>query len=217
MVKFVLLLTFILSFMNRAAGGEENMEKMNLPGPKLKGDVSVEETIARRRSVRSYSSRKLRDQEISQLLWACQGTTGTGRFRAAPSAGALYPLEVYLVKDDGIFLYIPEKHRLEKKSGKNAKGDLAKAAWGQAFINEAPVNIVICAVYERVTSRYGERGIRYTDIEVGHAAENVHLQAVSLGLGSCPVGAFNDSAVTKILNLSKNEKPIYIIPIGYGE
>jgi SagB-type dehydrogenase family enzyme len=196
-------------------GEASDMKPIDLPKPRLKSSVSVEESISRRRSVRSYSSRPLSDSQISQLLWACQGITGRGVLRAAPSAGALYPLEIYLVKDDGIFLYLPKTHRLEKKSDKNAKGDLAAASWGQGFVKEAPVNIVISAVYERVTSKYGPRGVRYTDIEVGHAAENVHLEAVSLGLDSCPVGAFNDSAVSKILNLSKDEKPVYIIPVGY--
>lgn len=191
------------------------MEIINLPKAKLKSSFSVEEAILKRRSVRGYSSRELTMHQISRLLWACQGITDAGGFRAAPSAGALYPLEIYLVKTDGVYRYIPQTHQLQKKSGKNLKNDLARASWNQRFIEEAPVDIVICAVYERVTSRYGKRGIRYTDIEVGHAAENVHLQAVSLGLSSCPVGAFDDNAISKILNLSAGEKPIYIIPVGY--
>ena len=191
------------------------METIKLPQPKLKSTVSLEETISKRRSVRSYSSKELTIDQISQLLWSCQGLTNASGLRAAPSAGALYPLEVYLVKNDGLYQYIPEGHRLEKKSDKNLKHDLTGASWGQRFIEEAAIDIVICAVYERITSRYGKRGIRYTDIEVGHAAENVHLQAVSLGLSSVPIGAFNDNAVSKILNLPANEKPIYIIPVGY--
>ncbi|MBL7156921.1 MAG: SagB/ThcOx family dehydrogenase [Candidatus Omnitrophica bacterium] len=191
------------------------METIKLPKPKLKSTVSLEEAIAKRRSVRSYSSKQLTTEEISQLLWACQGMTDRRGFRTAPSAGALYPLEIYLVKNEGVYRYIPKSHQLEKISGKNVKQDLARASWNQSFIEEAPIDIVICAVYERVTSRYGERGIRYTDIEVGHAAQNVHLEAVSLGLASVPVGAFNDAAVSKALNLQRNEKPIYIIPVGH--
>lgn len=192
------------------------MEKINLPKPKLKSSFSVEEAILKRRSVRRYSSKELTIDQISQLLWAGQGITDVRGFRAAPSAGALYPLEIYLLKNDGVYRYIPEGHRLERISDRNLKKALAVASWNQRFINEAAVDIVICAVYERVTSRYGKRGIRYTDIEVGHAAENIHLQALSLGLCSVPVGAFNDNAVSKILNLSSMEKPIYIIPVGYG-
>ena len=215
--KYFLLMAASLCIIQSPVGGAEEMEKINLPEPKLKSTVSLEETIAKRRSVRRYSSQKLTDSQISQLLWACQGITSPGGLRAAPSAGALYPLEVYLVKDDGLYKYLFEGHKLEKRSGKNLKKDLGSAAWGQAFVEKAPANIIICAVYERVTSKYGKRGTRYTDIEVGHAAENVHLQAVSLGLDSCPVGAFDDSAVSKILGLSKDEKPIYIIPVGYKE
>lgn len=212
----IAILGFFVS-MNISAGGADNMKIIKLPKPKLKGNVSIEETIAGRRSVRRYSSRGLTIEEISQLLWACQGITSPRGLRAAPSAGALYPLEVYLVKDDGIYKYIPEGHKLKQLSGKNVKQDLMRASHGQAFVEEAPVNIVICAVYERVTSRYAERGVRYADIEVGHAAENVHLEAVSLGLASVPVGAFSDNAVSKVLNLPAKEKPIYIIPVGYEE
>jgi len=192
------------------------MTKISLPKPRVKGTVSVEETIEKRRSVRSYASTDISLEEISQLLWACQGITGQGRsLRAAPSAGALYPLEVYLVKNDGIFHYIPEGHALEKVSAKDARRDLAAASHGQAFVAEAPVDIVIAAVYERVMSGYGDRGIRYTDMEAGHAAQNVALQAVALGLDSVPVGAFSDAEVAKILGLPKGEKPLYILPIGH--
>lgn len=191
------------------------MKIINLPEPTLKGKISLEETISSRRSVRSYSSHELTLKEIGQLLWACQGITDPRGLRAAPSAGARYPLEVYLVKNDGLYRYIPEGHKLEKKSDRNLKKDLTAASWNQSFIEEAPVCIVICAVYERVNVRYGKRGARYTDIEIGHAAQNVHLEAVSMGLSSCPVGAFADGDVSKILNLPGEEKPVYIIPVGH--
>lgn len=191
------------------------MKSISLPKPVLKGDVSLEETIKMRRSVRSYSDKELTLDELSQLLWAAQGITDMRGLRAAPSAGALYPLEIYVAKKDGLFRYRPQGHRLELVSDKDLRGKLADASWGQDFIAQAPVDIVICAVYKRITSKYGQRGVRYTDIEVGHAAENVHLEAVALGLDSVPVGAFNDDAVTSVLGLSKDETPIYIIPVGY--
>ena len=193
------------------------METIKLPKPNLKSDVSLEETIAKRRSVRSYSAAELTLAQVGQLLWASQGITDPRGLRAAPSAGACYPLEVYLVKGDGFYRYVPEGHRLEKISNLDLRKRLRRAALGQRFVEEAPACIVICAVYERVTSRYGKRGIRYTDIEVGHAAENVHLEAVALGLSSCPVGAFDDKAVSEVLNLRGREKPVYIIPVGYAE
>ena len=194
---------------------EEEMETIKLPKPKLKSDVSLEELIEKRRSVRSFSSKELTIEQISQLLWAAQGITDRRGFRAAPSAGALYPLEIYIVNRNGLYHYLPEGHILERKSDKDLRSDLARAALGQHFVEAAPFDMIICTVYERVTLRYGQRGIRYTDIEVGHAAQNVHLQAVRLGLDSVPVGAFRDDAVSKVLSLPRNEKPIYIIPIGY--
>ena len=192
------------------------MEEIRLPKPELKSDVSLEETISSRRSVRDYSPEELTLVEIGQLLWASQGITDAKRsLRAARSADALYPLELYLAKNDGVYRYISRRHGLKRISEKNIKRALADASRNQRFVEDAPVDIVICAAYERVTARYGERGVRYTHVEVGHAAQNVHLEAVRLGLSSVPVGAFDDRAISKILNLPKEEKPIYIIPVGH--
>jgi SagB-type dehydrogenase family enzyme len=194
----------------------EDMAKIRLPEPKVKGNVSVEEAIEARRSVRGYSSREIPLEDISQLLWACQGITDKARgLRASPSAGALYPLEIYLVKKDGIFHYISDGHLLEKVADKDVRGELAQAAYSQGYVAEAPIGIVIAAIYERVMSKYGDRGIRYTDMEAGHAAENVFLQAKALGLDSVAVGAFGDAAVARILGLPKDTKPLYILPVGY--
>lgn len=194
----------------------ENENVISLPEPKLKGTMSLEEAIQRRRSKRSYISQELTLEEISQLLWSVQGITDERMgFRAAPSAGALYPLEIYLVKADGLYLYLPDGHRLKRLSEKDLRRPLAQAALWQGFVAQAPIDIVICAVYERVTSKYGKRGVRYTDIEVGHAAQNLHLQAVVLGLGSVPIGAFDDDAVKKVLSLPKDHQPLYIIPVGH--
>ncbi len=150
-----------------------------LPAPRLKSEVSLEEAISQRRSIRRYRPEELTIGQISQLLWSAQGITEGGMgFRAAPSAGALYPAEIYLVKKDGVFHYKPGKHRLKQVLEGDVRDQLAEASWGQKFIAQAPVDIVITMVYERVTSRYGPRGRRYTDIEVGHIAQNIHLQAV---------------------------------------
>lgn len=194
----------------------EDMKMIELPKPRTKGDISVEEAIEKRRSVRSYSSKEVSLEDMSQLLWACQGITDKGRgLRASPSAGALYPLEIYVVKKDGVYHYIPDAHKLEVISNKDIRKDLALTAYGQGFIAEASLNIVICAVYERVTSKYGEPGVAWTHIEVGHAAQNIFLQSVALGLDSAPIGAFSDAEVSKILNLPYGVKPLYILPIGY--
>ena len=192
------------------------MKNIELPKPKTKGALSVEEAIQKRRSVRSYAKKDISMEQLSQLLWSCQGITEPrGGYRAAPSAGALYPLEIYVAKSDGLFHYIPEGHRLEALSGKDVRRELSDAAYGQDYVGDAAVDIIICAVYERVTGKYGARGRMYTDIEVGHAAENVALQAVALGLDSVPIGAFTDSEVSGVLRLPADVKPVYILPVGY--
>lgn len=212
-IIFIIGLIFLNIFILSAEG---KMETIKLPNPKLKSNVSLEEAVTKRRSIRSYSSKDLTLEQIGQLCWAAQGITDKRGLRAAPSAGALYPLEIYILNKDGLYHYIPESHLLEKKSNKDLRASLARAALGQGFVSQAPVSVVISAVYERISSRYGrERGSRYTDIEVGHAAQNVHLQAVALGLDSVPVGALDDDEVSKVLGLPKNERPIYIIPVGY--
>jgi len=208
------LVAFLIGLPSIARG--EDMKKIDLPEPKIRGAVSVEEAIQKRRSVRSYAPKDLSIEDISQLLWACQGITDKERgLRAAPSAGALYPLEVYVAKKDGLFHYIPEGHKLETVSNKDVRAELSTAAYGQGYVEEAAIDIIIAAVYERITSRYGERGIRYIDMEAGHAAENVFLQAVALGLDSVAVGAFADAQVVSILKLPTGVKPLYILPVGY--
>lgn len=198
-------------------------EKVSLPEPRLKGDVSVEEAIHRRRSIRRYSEKPLRLQDLSNLLWAAQGITDPiNKFRASPSAGATYPLEVYLVikkggveeLTEGVYHYDPYTHTLERISDIDVSEDLYYAAVAQRWVREAPVNLVIACVYERTTLRYGDRGVRYVHMEAGHAAENLYLQAVSLGLGMVVVGAFLDDEVQKLLDLPEKSKPLYIIPIG---
>ncbi len=216
---FIIVLVIIVAVLPKISNAEKMKEKseiIQLSKPKLDGEISVEKAISKRRSIRSYARRELTLEQISQLLWAAQGITDKFRgFRTAPSAGALYPLEIYIANKDGLFHYIPQGHRLKKISSEDVRRGLSQAALGQPWVAEAAIDIIICAVYERATSRYGQRGIRYTDIEVGHAAENIHLQAVALGLSSVPIGAFRDEAVSKILSLPEDERPLYIIPVGY--
>jgi SagB-type dehydrogenase family enzyme len=188
---------------------------IKLPPP-LKTGVELEHCISARRSVRDFTSQLLTQEELSTILWACQGITDESRgFRAAPSAGATYPLEVYLVLPDGLFNYQPDRHELIKLKDEDLRRKLARAALAQGFIAQAPVDIVIAAVPERTTRRYGERGLRYIWLEMGHAAQNIHLQAVALKLGSVPVGAFNDEKVKEILGLSEEMIVGYIIPVGH--
>jgi len=197
---------------------------VELPSPETTGTMSVEEAIWRRRSIRSFSDEPLSLQDISQLAWAAQGITDpAGKLRAAPSAGGTYPLEVYvLVSDDGVeelaeglYRYNHSKHRLEYILKGDLRSGLAEAALGQSCVKEAPVNIVIAAVYERTTGRYGEHGTRYVHMEAGHVGQNLYLQATALRLGMVTVGAFYDDQVQELLQLPADQKPLYIIPIGH--
>jgi SagB-type dehydrogenase family enzyme len=204
---------------------------IKLPSPQLKGKISLEETILRRRSVRRYRREPLDLHQLSQILWSAQGTTGTRGFRAAPSAGATYPLEVFVVVGKqgvisseakqapeelqaGIYHYEADSHSLSLHKAADLRPDLARATLDQEFIIDAPVDIIICALYHRTSYRYGRRGERYVHMEVGHAGENIHLQAVALGLATVEVGAFHDEEVRKTLGVDEQIKPLYIMPVG---
>ena len=193
----------------------EYEEVIYLPEPKTVGEMSLEETIKKRRSVRSFDDKELNLEQISQILWAAQGITDEKGYRSAPSAGALYPLEVYVVKKDGVFHYIPEEHKMEIILEGDIRKKLKEICLGQQWVEDAPVDIIITGVYKRTTIKYGDRGIRYVYLEAGTACQNILLQAVSLGLGAVPVGAFRDNQIQEILNLSKDETPLFVIPIGY--
>ncbi|MEO0185599.1 MAG: SagB/ThcOx family dehydrogenase [candidate division WOR-3 bacterium] len=187
---------------------------INLPEPQFT-NVSLEDCIQKRRSIREFEKKDLTIQQISNILWSAQGITDSVReFRAVPSAGATYPLEVFVAKKDGLFRYIPDGHKLNKEQDTDLRKDIARAALNQMFIADAGIVIIITAVYNRTAWRYGERAYRYINNEVGHCAQNIHLEAVALGLGSVPIGAFDDEKIKKILKL-KEEEPLYIIPVGY--
>ncbi len=188
---------------------------INLPAPGHKGKMSLEEALKRRESVRSFTSQPLTEKELSQLLWAAQGVTRQWGARTAPSAGALYPLETYVVVKEGVFQYSPQHHRLIRILKDDLRAGLAEAALGQTCIREAPSVFVITAVYERTAGKYGTRAERYVKMEAGHEAQNILLQAAALSLGSVPVGAFRDDQVKKILNLPASHEPLYLIPVGH--
>jgi SagB-type dehydrogenase family enzyme len=188
---------------------------VSLPAADHTGSRPLEWALDRRHSCREFTSDPLTWSEVGQLLWAAQGVNAAGR-RTAPSAGALYPLEVYAVTPDGVSHYDPVSHaRLPHREG-DLREALARAALGQHFVRQAPLTIVLTAVFARVTRRYGQaRGERYVLLEVGHAAQNVLLQAVALGLGSVAVGAFEDAAVAALLGLPHDHVPLYLLPVGH--
>jgi len=187
-----------------------------LPEPKTSGPVSLEAALQSRRSTRDFTVQELDPSEISQLLWAAQGITNPRGFRTSPSAGALYPLELYIVTAEGVFHYLPQKHALEVIQGGDLRAPLHDAALGQDPVLEAPLVLVIAAVYERTQVKYGtERSPRYVHLEAGHAAQNVLLQAAALDLGAVPIGAFYDARVQAVLGLPADHQPLYLIPIGH--
>lgn len=193
-------------------------QRIALPAPRTTGSVPLETTIARRRSVRHFRPESLSLEQIGQLLWAAQGVTGRwAGERAAPSAGACHPLIFYACTADGVWRYYPEEHALAQHLAQDVRDALAEAALKQRFVAEAGCTFIVSAVFERTTRRYGERGRkRYVPMDVGHAAQNLLLEAVALGLASVPVGAFDDGAVARVLKLPPQEEPLYILPVGYS-
>jgi len=182
--------------------------------------MSLEQALLARRSVRSFSNGALTLNELGQLLWAAQGITDSGGGRTAPSAGALYPLEIYVVAGnvdglaDGIYKYTPDSHSLLRVLDGDFRQALSQAAMSQSSVRQGAAAIVIMAVYARVTSKYGERGTRFVHLEAGHAAQNVCLEVVALKLGTVTVGAFDDDDVKKVVGAAPDEEPLYILPVG---
>lgn len=195
--------------------------KIKLPEPDAAGKSHIEELLVKRRSVRRYTEKGLSEEVISRFLWAAQGISSGEGLRTCPSAGALYPLEIHAVVgegnglDPGIYRYVAEEHALTQEVPGDMRKKLVGAALSQSMISKAAVSLVISAVYPRITGKYGKRGIRYADMEAGHAAQNIYLLGVELGIGTCSIGAFDDEEVKKVLKLPANEEPLYILPLGY--
>ena len=188
---------------------------IELVKPNIKGTVSLEQTIVSRRSQRDFLPQLLTAEQIGQLAWAAQGQAPQGKYRTCPSAGATYPLELFVVTADGLYHYLSAQHALEQLTEKDLRADLCSAAWGQGFIQDAPMTLVLAAEFVRTTGHYSKRGIRYVYMEAGHAAQNIHLQAESLGLGSVAVGAFDDGSVSEVLSLPDYLEPVYMVVVGY--
>lgn len=193
---------------------------LTLPSPDALSSVSLEELLRARRSARDYSMEPLTMTQLSQLLWAGQGVTSAEGFRTAPSAGALYPLELYVAVSGiptltmGVYHYGPHRHTLVRTVDGDVRLALAAAAFDQEAVARAAVVVAFTAVPARTQRKYGERGRRYVHMEVGHAAQNVWLQAIALGLAAVVIGAFDDAAVQQLLGLPQEETPLYLMPIG---
>jgi SagB-type dehydrogenase family enzyme len=202
---------------------------ITLPDPELGSNTSIEKALFNRRSIRRYLDKAISLSEISQILWSAQGTTTGDGKRTAPSAGATYPLEIYLNASNvaslsrGIYSYDSTRHTLHKLFQQEQKSAIASAALDQSFIMQAAAIIIITAIFERTTNSYGKRGIQYVQQEAGAVAQNIHLQAVSLNIGTVMVGAFRDDQVKRLLlphlrnfnnDFSVNEEPLLLMPLG---
>ena len=211
----------------RAGGGPDSRRVVDLPMPRLRGRVSVEEALASRRSVRSYTGDPVTLEELGQLLWAADGVSELSRgFRTAPSAGATYPYELYVVVhpggvatgrgflEPGSYRYLPRSHRLVMVRAGDLREPLYRATLEQEWVRDAALNIVLAAVFERTTRRYGRRGVRYVYIEAGHIAQNIYLQAAALGLATVAVGAFRDDEVREVVGAPPDHHPVYVMPVG---
>jgi SagB-type dehydrogenase family enzyme len=216
----LLMLLFPYAVWSRVYG---ETEMITLPAPQKDGAVSVEAALNKRRSVRFFKDTPLALQSVSQLLWAAQGITDKRGFRTAPSAGALYPLELYLFAgkadglEPGIYHYRPSDHSLLFITEGDFRETLCRAALRQDAICQAPAVFLIAGVPGKTTGKYGERGIRYVHLEAGHVAQNILLQAVSLDLGGVAIGAFSDHEVNNLLKMDKGRAPLYIVPVGMAK
>lgn len=216
--RIALLVVFVTFPTASLAAKADDVIKM--PKPKLVGSMSLEETIQKRRSIRRYAPDPLRLDQVSQLLWSAQGITDQSGKRASPSAGAQYYLETYLIAGKveglpaGIYRYVPEGHRLIRIASGDLRSALAEACLGQRWVKEGPASIVFAAIGSKLKKRYGERGVRFVDMEAGHAGQNLYLQATALGLGTVAIGAFREDEVRGLLHIPDNEIPIYLFPFG---
>ncbi len=198
----------------------ESYEHIKLPDPRITGEQSVEVLFKQRRSVRSYQKSPLNLADVGQLLWSAQGVSNAQGLRTAPSAGALYPLKLFVVVGDvnelspGIYQYNPEEHSLLKTVNGDLRKSLQKAALDQSCIGDAAIIFVFTAIYQRTTWKYGKRGLRYVHMEVGHAGQNLFLQAEALGMGTVVVGAFDDDEIREVLNLDTDVQPLSLMPVG---
>lgn len=199
-------------------------KKIKLPEPEYSSNTSIEEALLKRKSIRDFQKKPLSLKNISQILWAAQGITDKGKNkRTAPSAGALYPLEIYLVVgnvneiESGIYKYNPYQNELTLISEGDKRNEISKYTAQPEAIQTAPITVIFSAVYKRTSVKYGDRAFRYVHIEIGHAAQNVCLQVISLGLSTVTIGAFQDAQIKKTIQLLEEEEPLYIMPIGYAK
>jgi SagB-type dehydrogenase family enzyme len=232
-VLMILIIVFIAVIVAFYSGPKESVSTSRnvisitkLPSPQLTGNMSVEQSIQNRRSVRKYSNQSLNLTDVSQLLWAAQGITDTQRkLRAAPSAGQVYPLELYVVVGNGgvvglkggLYHYVPINNTLEMILEGDLRNNLSQVANGQPWVKQAPMNIVITGNYMKMINKYKDPQLstRFVDMEAGHVGENIYLQAEALGLATVSLGSFDENQMIRLLHLTENETSLYIFPVGH--
>jgi SagB-type dehydrogenase family enzyme len=226
--QLLLVLTLGLVILISFFGSDTMAAEIALPSPSYQGTVSVEEALKARRTHRSFQSRPLTLKQFSQILWAAYGVTAQkyGSFlKTAPSAGALYPLDIYGVVGQagvetlapGIYHFRPENHAVELVKQGDLRAEVARRALQQMWMAKAPLILVITGEYNRSSLKYGPRGVTYTHIEAGHVGQNIFLQAEAIGLKAGIVGAFSNKQIIRAMGLSTSHDPILIMPVGYAE
>lgn len=222
-ILFLFCTIFVVAFWKGSTvekGEKTSLKEVVLPAAKHDGTISIEHVLQTRRSIRHYKNKPITLAQLSQILWAAQGITSRQGLKTAPSAGALYPMEMYVVAGNvtdlaaGVYKYNCKKHKLIPIKDGDKRSELASASLGQSCVGKGAADIVIAGVYERTSRKYGARAKRYVYMEAGHIAQNIYLQAVALDLGTVTVGAFTDAQVKKVIGLQPNEEPLYVMPIG---
>jgi protease I len=217
-MKRLTILTIILAgfaivclgqYRSRISSRKPVLKIVQLAEPRLTGPVSFEQALAKRRSVRQFTNQSLKFAQIGQLAWAGQGITEPQKgLRTAPSAGAIYPIELYFATPEGLFVYRPDQHSLEETLNQDVRGRLGAVA-------NAPCDIIVAGSVRKLAAKFRKEAKKYMLLEAGHIAQNIQLQAVCLGLGSVTVGGFDIRSVSKVCKLPKNLEPLYIICVGY--
>jgi len=203
-------------YRSRVSPRKPTLKIVQLTDPKLTGPVSFEQALAKRRSVRQFTGQPLKFTQIGQLAWAGQGITEPQKgLRTAPSAGAIYPIELYFATPEGLFVYRPDQHSLEETLNQDVRGRLATAASMQESMARAGCDIIIAGSERKLAAKFRKEARKYMLLEAGHIAQNIQLQAVCLGLGSVTIGGFDIRGVRKVCKLPKTLEPLYIICVGY--
>jgi SagB-type dehydrogenase family enzyme len=186
--------------------------------------MPLQQALKGRRSIRNFQQEPITRDQLSYLLWASTGIQRVEagyEFRTAPSAGALYPIETYLLVNNisglemGLYHYSIRTHQLEQLEQADLRRQIAAAALGQRMCSAAAVVFVWSAIFQRCKYKYGQRAYRYVYLDAGHIAQNLALAAVSLNLGSCQIGAFYDDPVNELLDLNgTDESAMYLSAVG---